>query len=113
MYNGVGDLYHMYLVTQRAGASFNLAYTGDDFHAEHKEDFDQTYMRALYHYAYETAVKGYPWQHAPPGFAGKGPLEHFHDWRREPDLAMQFAYLWEVKSASACASTTAAHLLPA
>jgi hypothetical protein len=67
-YNGVGDLY---LVTQRAGASFNLAYIGDEFRAEHKEDFDQTYMRALYRYAYETAEKGYPWQHAPPGFATK------------------------------------------
>jgi hypothetical protein len=30
-YNGVGDLYRMYMVTQRAGASFNLAYIGDDF----------------------------------------------------------------------------------
>ena len=71
-YNGVGDLYRIYLVTQRAGARFNLAYIGDDFQAEHKEDFDQTYMRALYHYAYEKAEKGYPWEHAPPGFAGKG-----------------------------------------
>jgi hypothetical protein len=25
-YHGVADLYRMYLVTQRAGASFNLAY---------------------------------------------------------------------------------------
>ena len=49
-YNGVCDLYRMYLVTQRARASFNLAYIGDDFDAEHKEDFDQTYMRALYRY---------------------------------------------------------------
>ena len=71
-YNGVSDLYLMYLVTQRAGASFNVAYISDDFQAEHKEDFDQTYMRALYHYAYEKAERGYPWEHAPPGFAGKG-----------------------------------------
>jgi hypothetical protein len=70
-YNGIGDLYRMYMVTQRAGASFNLAYIGDDFNAEHKEDFDQAYMRALYHYAYEKAERGYPWEHAPPGFAGK------------------------------------------
>ena len=71
-YNGVGDLYRMYMITQRAGASFNLAYIGDDFNAEHKEDFDQAYMRALYHYAYEKAERGYPWEHAPPGFVGKG-----------------------------------------
>jgi len=68
-YNGIGDLYSMYLVTQRERASFNLAYIGDEFQAEHKEDFDQAYMRALYHYAYEKAEKGYPWQHGPPGFA--------------------------------------------
>ena len=70
-YNGVGDLYRMYLTTQRAGASFNLAYIGDDFQAEHKEDFDQAYMRALYRFAYEKAEKGYPWQNGPPGFTGK------------------------------------------
>jgi predicted patatin/cPLA2 family phospholipase len=70
-YNGIGDLYRMYLVSQRAGASFNLAYIGDDFDTEHKEDFDQTYMRALYRFAYEAAEKGYPWQHAPPGFAAQ------------------------------------------
>ena len=71
-YNGVGDLYRMYMVTQRAGATFNLAYIGDDFNAPHKEDFDQTYMRALYRYAYEKAERGYQWEHAPPGFASKG-----------------------------------------
>ena len=68
-YNGVGDLYRIFLVTDREGAKFNLAYIGDDFHADHKEDFDQTYMRALYRYAYEKAKRGYPWDHAPPGFA--------------------------------------------
>ena len=71
-YNGIGDLYRMYMVTQRAGASFNLAYIGDDFNAEHKEDFDQVYVRALYHYAYEKAERGYPRERAPPGLAGKG-----------------------------------------
>jgi predicted patatin/cPLA2 family phospholipase len=70
-YNGVGDLYRMYLVTQRAGAGFNVAYIGTDFHAPHPEEFSQAYMRALYHYAYEKAVAGYPWEHAPPGFQAK------------------------------------------
>jgi hypothetical protein len=71
-YNRIGDLRRMYSISQRAGASFNLAYIGDDFQHEHKEDFDQAYMRALYNYAYEKAEKGYPWQHALPGFASKG-----------------------------------------
>jgi hypothetical protein len=70
-YNGVGDLYRIYLVTQRAGASFNLAYVGEDFKAPHPEEFDPTFMRALYRYAYEKSSKGYPWEHAPPGFQPK------------------------------------------
>ena len=67
-YNGVGDFYRFYLETQRANAGFHLAYIGNDFHAEHKEDFDPSYMRALYRYAFDKAAKGYPWQDAPPGF---------------------------------------------
>jgi predicted patatin/cPLA2 family phospholipase len=71
-YNGVSDLFRMYLVTQRAGASFNFAYIGDEFHAPHPTDFDPEYMRALYRFAYDKAAKGYPWEHAPPGFGGGG-----------------------------------------
>jgi hypothetical protein len=67
-YNGVGDLYRMYMVTMRAGGTYNLAFIEDDFQAPHPEDFDPTYMRALYRYAYDKAAKGYPWDHAPPGF---------------------------------------------
>lgn len=67
-YVGLGDLYRIYLEVQRAGAGFNVAYIGDDFQAEHKEQFDQGYMRALYRFAYEKAARGYPWEHAPPGF---------------------------------------------
>jgi len=68
-YSGVGDFYRMYMETLRAKAGFNLAYVGDDFRAEHREQFDQSYMRALYHFAYDKAANGYPWQDAPPGFA--------------------------------------------
>ena len=72
-YAGIGDLYRMFIVMQRLDASYNLAYIDDAFQAEHKEDFDQEYMRALYHYAYEKALRGYSWNHAPPGVAaGKG-----------------------------------------
>jgi len=70
-YNGVGDLYRMYMVTQRAKASFNLAFIDGDFHAPHPVDFDPEYMRALYRFAYDKAAQGYPWEHAPPGFGPK------------------------------------------
>ena len=69
-YNGVGDLYRMYLETQRARAAFNVAYIDADFHAPHPYEFDPAFMRALYHYAYDKARKGYPWRHGPPGFEG-------------------------------------------
>jgi len=71
-YNGVGDFYRIYMETRRANASFNLAYIGEDFQADHKDQFDPLYMRALYRYAFDKAAKGYPWQGAPPGFAPSG-----------------------------------------
>lgn len=64
---GVGDLYRIYLTTQQDGVDYNLAYISADFKAEHKEDFDTAYMRALFDYGYQLAKKGYPWQKAPPG----------------------------------------------
>ena len=67
-YAGLGDLYRICLEAQRAGANFNVAYIGGDFQAEHKVQFEQEYMRALYRFGYEKAVKGYPWGRAPPGF---------------------------------------------
>jgi hypothetical protein len=67
-YNGVGDLYRMYMVARRAGASFHLAYITDRFDFPHKADFEPAYMRALYHYAFDQAAKGFPWRDGPPGF---------------------------------------------
>ena len=64
---GIGDLYRLYLLAQRDGLDFNLAYIGADFTTVHKEDFDTAYMRALFDYGYQLGKKGYPWQKAPPG----------------------------------------------
>src|SRR5262245_9016906 len=69
---GIGDLYRIYLIAQRDGVDYNLAYIPPTFKAEHKEDFDTTYMRQLYALGYELAVKGYPWQKTPPGYAASG-----------------------------------------
>ncbi|MCW2282616.1 putative patatin/cPLA2 family phospholipase [Rhodoblastus acidophilus] len=66
-YNGRGDLYRMYTLTKVANVGFNLAYIDEDFQAPHKEDFDQTYMRALYAYGFDKAAHGFPWRHTPPG----------------------------------------------
>jgi len=68
---GIGDLFRIYLTTQRDGVDFNLAYIPDSFTAQRKEDFDTQYMRKLFARGYEMAAKGYPWQKTPPGFALK------------------------------------------
>jgi hypothetical protein len=65
---GIGDLYRIYLTTQRDGVDFNLAYIPDSFNAPHKEDFDTEFMRKLFAVGYDMAAKGYPWQKKPPGF---------------------------------------------
>jgi predicted acylesterase/phospholipase RssA len=70
-YSGVGDLYKMYLISKRGGFDFNLAYIPDDFFPDHKTDFDPDYMNKLFHYSFEKAAKGYPWDHAPPGLNSK------------------------------------------
>ena len=65
---GLGDLYRIYLTTQRDGVDFNLAYVPASFDAPHPEEFDPDFMRALYQTGYEMAVKGFPWEKKPPGF---------------------------------------------
>lgn len=65
---GIGDLYRVYLIANRDGADFNLAFVPADFTVPHREEFDTEFMRALYQRGYEMAVDGYPWEKTPPGF---------------------------------------------
>jgi Patatin-like phospholipase len=65
---GVGDLYRIYLTSQRDGIDFNLAYIPKTFTTVLKEPFDHTYMSELFQLGYDMAVKGYPWEKYPPGF---------------------------------------------
>ena len=65
-YQGIGDLYRIYSVTQRDGIDFNLAYIPPTFQTPHTRDFDTVYMRALYDEVYSMAEKGYPWTKKPP-----------------------------------------------
>ena len=66
---GIGDLYQIYLVAQRDGIDFNLAYIPASFNVPHKEDFSPEYMRPLFELGYKLAVNGYPWAKTPPGYA--------------------------------------------
>lgn len=67
---GIGDLYRIYLTSQRDGIDYNLAFIGPDFSFEHLDEFDQEFMRALYRYGYDLGRQGYSWRKAPPGFEG-------------------------------------------
>jgi Patatin-like phospholipase len=68
-YSGYNDILRIYSTTQRDGVDYNLAYIEPDFTVEHREDFDPVYMKALYDYGYQKAIRGYPWHKAPPNFA--------------------------------------------
>jgi hypothetical protein len=64
---GIGDLFRAYLLAERDGVDYNLAYIPDDFSAPHTEEFDTVFMRALFQNAYDSAVQGYSWKKVPPG----------------------------------------------
>jgi predicted acylesterase/phospholipase RssA len=65
-YSGQNDVFRLQTTTARDGVDFNLAYIGRDFTAEHKEDFDQTYMRALFAYGQAQMLAGTAWHKSGP-----------------------------------------------
>lgn len=65
---GVGDLYQIYLTTQRDGFDYNLAYIPKTFTRTLKEPFETAYMAELFQLGYDRAAAGYKWDKAPPGF---------------------------------------------
>ena len=64
---GIGDLYRIFIISQRDGLDYNLAYIPATFNAPKEEAFDPAYMGRLFDLGYEMAAKGYPWQKLPPG----------------------------------------------
>jgi hypothetical protein len=68
-YQGVGDLYRIYVLTQRDGNwDYNLAFIPADFHPERASEFDTDYMNQEFYMAYDLARSGYKWHKHPPGF---------------------------------------------
>ena len=57
----IGDLAQIYLLAQRDGLDFNLAYISSSFSVQPTEKFDPVYMRQLFELGYERAKAGYPW----------------------------------------------------
>jgi predicted acylesterase/phospholipase RssA len=65
---GLGDLYRIYLTTQRDGLDFNLAIIGPDFqYVGKKEEFETPFMMKLFDYGFKMAQQPDFWRKAPPG----------------------------------------------
>lgn len=64
--SGYNDVIRIYNTTLRDGIGYNLAFIGRDFDMELTEPFESKYMRALYQYGYDKAVRGYDWAKRPP-----------------------------------------------
>ena len=63
-----GDLYRMYLTTQRDKIDFNLAYMTRRFAMESDKPFDPAYMNALFEFGRTEAVREAVWAKRPPGY---------------------------------------------
>ncbi len=64
---GNGDLYQIYLITQRDKIDFNLAFIPESFDKQSSNLFDGAYMEALFEVGYKLGKAGYPWSKTPPG----------------------------------------------
>jgi hypothetical protein len=62
---GIGDIAQIYMLTQRDGLDFHVAYIPSSFTARPTEKFDNAYMRKLFEFGYERAKNGYPWTTGP------------------------------------------------
>jgi hypothetical protein len=65
---GIGDLFRIYLTSQRDNIDFNLTYIPSDFNHPNPGVFDNDYMRALFDRGYQLATHGSIWNKTPPGF---------------------------------------------
>jgi len=65
-YQGIGDLYRIFTITQRDKVDYNLAYIPASFQVPHTAEFDPVYMRKLYDFAERLMLNGYQWAKEPP-----------------------------------------------
>ncbi|MGP8052054.1 MAG: patatin-like phospholipase family protein [Desulfobaccales bacterium] len=69
---GMGDLYRIYVLAQRDGLDYNLAFIPVDFHPKRASEFDTNYMNQEFNLAYNLASSGYKWSKWPPDFVPAG-----------------------------------------
>ncbi len=66
--NSQGDIYRIYLQTQRDKVDFNLAYIQGGFSRVAKTPFDREYMNELYAFGRRRMLEDRVWVKSPPGF---------------------------------------------
>lgn len=66
-YQGLGDLYRLYIGAVRDGIDYNLAYMPASFTAESRELFDPAYMGKLFDVGYAMGKRPDVWNKKPPG----------------------------------------------
>ncbi len=67
-YQGLGDIFRLYILSGERKHNFHLAYIPVDFKSESKQMFDPVEMTKLFDLGYEKAMAGTSWQKRPPMF---------------------------------------------
>jgi predicted acylesterase/phospholipase RssA len=73
---GVGDIYRIYVIAQRDGLDFNLAYIPDELDTNRSDEFNSQVMNVLFDAGYKLARTGYRWEKIPPGFLPEEKDDH-------------------------------------
>jgi hypothetical protein len=63
---GYQDVRRIYVGAERDGVDYNLAFIGRDFTVEYDKPFEQSYMRPLFEYGRQRALRGDAWAKRPP-----------------------------------------------
>jgi predicted acylesterase/phospholipase RssA len=63
---GYSDVRRIYSAAERDGVDYNLAYIGRDFTVAYDKPFEQSYMRPLFEYGRQRALRGNAWVKRPP-----------------------------------------------
>ncbi len=65
---GKGDIYRIYLTSQRDHVNFNITFIPTEIEKKSKLEFDTDYMQVLFDYGYKHMIDEYPWKKFLPGF---------------------------------------------
>jgi len=65
---GLGDIYRIYLQTQKDGLDYHLTYIPQEFDMKSNEAFDPEFMTQLFQLGRQMGRDGSAWSKTPPGF---------------------------------------------